>query len=116
MPPFRGLVEFRLRAVHAAGDLQETSVQGRRLTVGAQAVEGLPTHCSIGPAFIGKQRANAQRCEAAGLVLRVPRPGLCTDNGAMVAALGSQLVAHGATASRLDIPADPSLSITTVLL
>ena len=25
--------------------------------------------------------------------LRVPRPGLCTDNGAMVAALGAQLVA-----------------------
>ncbi len=31
-----------------------------------------------------------QRCDAAGLRLRVPRPGLCTDNGAMVAALGSR--------------------------
>src|SRR5439155_420961 len=28
----------------------------------------------------------ADRCEAAGVRLRVPRPGLCTDNGAMVAA------------------------------
>ena len=32
---------------------------------------------------------------AAGIRLRVPRPGLCTDNGAMVAALGAQLVARG---------------------
>jgi N6-L-threonylcarbamoyladenine synthase len=58
----------------------------------------------------------AQRCEAAGLVLRVPRPGLCTDNGAMVAALGAQLVAHGARASTLSIAADSSLPITEVLV
>ena len=57
----------------------------------------------------------AQRCEAAGIRLRVPRPGLCTDNGAMVAALGAQLVAHGAAPSRLDLPADSALPITTVL-
>jgi N6-L-threonylcarbamoyladenine synthase len=57
----------------------------------------------------------AQRCERAGLRMRVPRPGLCTDNGAMVAALGAQLVAHGATPSRLDVPADSSMSITEVL-
>jgi len=31
----------------------------------------------------------AERCAAAGIKLRVPRPGLCTDNGAMVAALGA---------------------------
>jgi N6-L-threonylcarbamoyladenine synthase len=57
----------------------------------------------------------AERCAAAGLRLRVPRPGLCTDNGAMVAALGAQLVAHGASPSALDIPADPSMPITEVL-
>jgi N6-L-threonylcarbamoyladenine synthase len=34
-----------------------------------------------------------ERCDAAGIGLRVPRPGLCTDNGAMVAALGAHLVA-----------------------
>ncbi|MDP9862999.1 MULTISPECIES: tRNA (adenosine(37)-N6)-threonylcarbamoyltransferase complex transferase subunit TsaD [Streptosporangium] len=55
-----------------------------------------------------------ERCEAAGVRLRVPRPGLCTDNGAMVAALGSDLVAAGITPSPLDIPADSSLPITTV--
>ncbi len=42
----------------------------------------------------------------------MPRPGLCTDNGAMVAALGAQLVAHGAPPSSLDIPADSALAIT----
>ena len=40
----------------------------------------------------------AERCDAAGIALRVPRPGLCTDNGAMVAALGAELVARGADA------------------
>jgi N6-L-threonylcarbamoyladenine synthase len=57
-----------------------------------------------------------ERCSAAGLRLRVPRPGLCTDNGAMVAALGAQLVADGATPSSLDLPADSSLPVTDVLV
>jgi len=34
-----------------------------------------------------------QRCAAVGVRLRVPRASLCTDNGAMAAALGSLLVA-----------------------
>ncbi|MGC5013788.1 tRNA (adenosine(37)-N6)-threonylcarbamoyltransferase complex transferase subunit TsaD [Streptosporangium sp. DT93] len=55
-----------------------------------------------------------ERCEAAGVRLRVPSPGLCTDNGAMVAALGSDLVAAGVAPSPLDIPADSSLPVTTV--
>jgi N6-L-threonylcarbamoyladenine synthase len=58
----------------------------------------------------------AQRCESAGLRLRVPRPRLCTDNGAMVAALGAQLLADGAAPSELDIPADSSLPIMEVLV
>jgi N6-L-threonylcarbamoyladenine synthase len=58
----------------------------------------------------------AGRCETAGIRLRVPRPALCTDNGAMVAALGSELAARGAPASQLDVPADSSLPVTTVLV
>ncbi|MGF7236779.1 MAG: tRNA (adenosine(37)-N6)-threonylcarbamoyltransferase complex transferase subunit TsaD, partial [Frankia sp.] len=54
----------------------------------------------------------AARCEAAGITLRVPRPGLCTDNGAMVAALGSLRVAAGAPASELDLAASSSLPLT----
>ena len=56
------------------------------------------------------------RCAAAGLRLRVPRPGLCTDNGAMVAALGARLVAAGRPPSTLSIPADSSLPVTEVLV
>jgi len=56
-----------------------------------------------------------ERCAAAGLRLRVPRPGLCTDNGAMVAALGAELVARGRLPSSLDHPADSAMPVTQVL-
>lgn len=56
----------------------------------------------------------AERCEAAGIRLRVPRPGLCTDNGAMVAALGAQMVARGRTPSGLDLPSSSSQPVTEV--
>jgi N6-L-threonylcarbamoyladenine synthase len=76
-------------------------------------------HVIIGGGVAANSRLRAlaqQRCEAAGLRLRVPRPGLCTDNGAMVAALGAQLVAGGAPPSGLGIPADSALPITDVLV
>ncbi|MFL6138355.1 MAG: tRNA (adenosine(37)-N6)-threonylcarbamoyltransferase complex transferase subunit TsaD [Frankiaceae bacterium] len=53
----------------------------------------------------------AERCERAGVRLRVPRPSLCTDNGAMVAALGAELLARGVEPSSLDLSADPSLAL-----
>lgn len=68
-----------------------------------------------GVAANSRLRALAQeRADAAGIRLRVPAPKLCTDNGAMVAALGAQLVARGATPSALDLPADSSLPVTEV--
>ncbi|MCU1658834.1 MAG: metalloendopeptidase glycoprotease family [Pseudonocardiales bacterium] len=76
-------------------------------------------HLIIGGGVAANSRLRAlaqQRCDAAGIRLRVPRPGLCTDNGAMVAALGAQLVAHGATPSALDLPADSALPVTDVLV
>jgi N6-L-threonylcarbamoyladenine synthase len=57
-----------------------------------------------------------ERCAAHGIALRVPRPKLCTDNGAMVAALGARLVEAGIPASPLDLPADSALPVTTVAL
>jgi N6-L-threonylcarbamoyladenine synthase len=70
-----------------------------------------------GVAANSRLRALAQeRCDAAGIALRVPRPGLCTDNGAMVAALGAHLLAAGAKASPPDLPADSSLPVTEVLV
>ena len=56
-----------------------------------------------------------QRAGALGIRVRVPRPGLCTDNGAMVAALGAELVARGRPPSSLDLPADSSLPVTEVV-
>jgi N6-L-threonylcarbamoyladenine synthase len=56
-----------------------------------------------------------ERAAARGIRVRVPRPGLCTDNGAMVAALGSELVSRGRSPSALDLPADSSQPITTVV-
>jgi N6-L-threonylcarbamoyladenine synthase len=57
----------------------------------------------------------AERSEASGIRLRVPRPGLCTDNGAMVAALGAELLAAGVPPSTLEFPADSSMPVTTVV-
>jgi N6-L-threonylcarbamoyladenine synthase len=68
-----------------------------------------------GVAANSRLRALAQsRASAAGLRLRVPRPGLCTDNGAMVAALGSHLATAGVPPSPNDLGADSTLAVTVV--
>jgi N6-L-threonylcarbamoyladenine synthase len=53
-----------------------------------------------------------ERCADAGLELRTPPPRLCTDNGAMVAALGALLVERGIEPDTLDLAADSSLALT----
>ena len=53
-----------------------------------------------------------QRCAAVGLTLRIPKPRLCTDNGAMIAAFAAHLVAAGAPPSPLDAASDPGLPVT----
>ena len=55
-----------------------------------------------------------QRCEKGGVKLRIPSPLLCTDNGAMVAALGSLMNSAGRAASAIDLRASSSLAVTTV--
>lgn len=55
-----------------------------------------------------------ERCAVAGIALRVPPVSLCTDNGAMVAALGAQLVASGTRPSSLEIPADSSQPVSRI--
>jgi N6-L-threonylcarbamoyladenine synthase len=56
----------------------------------------------------------AERTSAAGIELRVPPLALCTDNGAMIAALGAQLVRAGNAPSGLDFGADSTLPVTTI--
>ncbi|MCT1367269.1 tRNA (adenosine(37)-N6)-threonylcarbamoyltransferase complex transferase subunit TsaD [Rothia sp. p3-SID1597] len=55
-----------------------------------------------------------QRCADHGIRLVVPKLSLCTDNGAMVAALGARLVMGGVEPTGLDFAVDPSLPVTTV--
>ena len=56
----------------------------------------------------------AERCAAAQIELRVPPLSLCTDNGAMIAALGAQLVAAGRPPSTLLFGADSTLPVTVI--
>jgi N6-L-threonylcarbamoyladenine synthase len=58
----------------------------------------------------------AERCEKAGITLRIPAPGLCTDNGAMVASLGSLMAAAGRAPSPVAFDADSSLPVEVVSL
>src|SRR6201993_2305240 len=52
-----------------------------------------------------------ERCAAGALPWRIPRPRLCTDNGAMIAAFAAHLVTAGASPSPLDVPSDPGLPV-----
>lgn len=68
-----------------------------------------------GVAANSRLRALAQeRCERRGIAVRVPPPGLCTDNGAMVAALGSLAVQRGCAPSDLGFGTDPGMAVTEV--
>jgi N6-L-threonylcarbamoyladenine synthase len=87
-----------------------------RKAVAACRAHGV-SHLVIGGGVAANSRLRAlaaERCDAAGIELRVPRPGLCTDNGAMVAALGAALLARGAAPSALDFAADSALPVTTI--
>jgi N6-L-threonylcarbamoyladenine synthase len=54
------------------------------------------------------------RADRAGVQVRIPRPGLCTDNGAMVAALGARLVRTGRPPSPGDFPATSAMAVGKV--
>jgi N6-L-threonylcarbamoyladenine synthase len=70
-----------------------------------------------GVAANSRLRAEAtERCAKAGVELRIPDPGLCTDNGAMVAALGSLMVSAGKPATRGAFDAESSLPVERVSL
>jgi N6-L-threonylcarbamoyladenine synthase len=89
-----------------------------RKAVDAAVSEGIDD-ILIGGGVAANSRLRAmaeERAAAQGIRVRVPRPGLCTDNGAMVAALGAEMVARGRTPSRLDLPADSSQPVTEVLV
>ena len=55
-----------------------------------------------------------ERASRAGITLRIPPLRLCTDNGAMIAALGAQLVSAGYPPSGLGFGADSTLPVTSI--
>ncbi len=57
-----------------------------------------------------------ERTVAAGITLLVPRLTLCTDNGAMVAALGAQLVMRGVRPSGTAFAPDSSMPVRSISL
>jgi N6-L-threonylcarbamoyladenine synthase len=74
-------------------------------------------HLVVGGGVAANSRLRAlaqERCDDAGVTLRVPRPALCTDNGAMVAALGAEMVRRGRSPGGSGLPADSSLPVTQV--
>ncbi|NHN56650.1 tRNA (adenosine(37)-N6)-threonylcarbamoyltransferase complex transferase subunit TsaD [Calidifontibacter sp. DB0510] len=86
-----------------------------------KAIDACRTHGITDLQIGGGVTANSQlramaeeRCATAGINLRVPRVRLCTDNGAMVAALGAQVVARGLPPAGLGLGTDSSLPVSSV--
>lgn len=82
-----------LPVADGAASLQEAVADVlTRKAVAACVAHGVETLVVVGGvAANSRVRAlAAERCAAAGITLRVPPPGLCTDNGAMIAAIGDR--------------------------
>jgi len=82
----------------------------------ACAAHGVP-RLLLGGGVVANRRlreAAAERAVAAGVALRIPPLALCTDNGAMIAALAAQLIEAGHAPSGLDFGADSTLPATVI--
>ncbi len=87
-----------------------------RKTVAAATELGVGTVVIAGgvAANRGLRKLAEDRCAAAGVKLRIPRIGLCTDNGAMIAALGAHVIAAGGVPSGPLLTGDPGLDVSQV--
>lgn len=86
-----------------------------RKAVRACREEGIDT-LVVGGGVAANSRLRAmldQRAE--GLHVRIPPARLCTDNGAMVAALGAVLVERGVPATPMGLGADSSMPVESVV-
>jgi N6-L-threonylcarbamoyladenine synthase len=82
----------------------------------ACADHGVP-RLLLGGGVIANRRlrdAALQRGAAAGVTVRIPPLSLCTDNGAMIAALAAELIAAGRPPSTLGFGADSTLPVTEI--
>ena len=102
-----------------AASFQEAVVDVLTRKAVAACLEHGSEYLVVGGAVAANSRLRAvaaERCAAAGITLRVPRPGLCTDNGAMIAALGAKLMRQGAVPSDLGFATRSVLPISTVVI
>ena len=82
----------------------------------ACAQHGVP-RLLLGGGVIGNRRLREvalARAAEAGVAVRIPPLSLCTDNGAMIAALASELIASGRAPSSLAFGADSTLPVTEI--
>ncbi|MGX1934426.1 tRNA (adenosine(37)-N6)-threonylcarbamoyltransferase complex transferase subunit TsaD [Microbacterium resistens] len=82
----------------------------------ACADRGVP-RLLLGGGVIANRRLREQtieRAAAAGVTVRIPPLSLCTDNGAMIAALAAELIASGRAPSTLAFGADSTLPVTEI--
>ena len=112
-----------LRRMEAAGeepDIADVAASFQEAIVDVQVEKSLKAAAAEGieqVVIAGGVAANsrlrermAAACDEHGLRLLVPEIPLCTDNGAMVAASGANLLAAGARSS-FDLAADPNLPL-----
>lgn len=102
-----------------AASFQEAVVDVLTRKAVAACLDHGSEHLVLGGGVVANSRLRVvatERCAAAGIILRVPRPGLCTDNGAMIAALGAKLVRQGAVPSDLGFATRSVLPISTVVI
>ncbi|SHF81682.1 tRNA (adenosine(37)-N6)-threonylcarbamoyltransferase complex transferase subunit TsaD [Streptoalloteichus hindustanus] len=125
---FSGLktaVARHVESAHAAGrelavaDVAASFQEAVADTLTRKAIRACREHDVSTLVVVGGVAANSrvralaeQRCAEAGIELRVPPPRLCTDNGAMIAAVGDLLVRSGARSSATGLSVQPSIELT----
>lgn len=100
----------------AAGFSESVADVLTRKALDACAADGIDT-LVIGGGFSANSRLRelaAERAAARGITVRIPPIRYCTDNGAMIAALGAALVRAGAAPSSLELPTDSGMPLETI--
>jgi N6-L-threonylcarbamoyladenine synthase len=108
-----------INVADVAASFQEAVVDVLTRKAVAACLANDAEHLVIGGGVAANSRLRAlaqERCDDAGITLRVPSPKLCTDNGAMIAAVGAKLVRQGAVPSTLDFPTASVLAVSTVVV
>lgn len=73
----------------------------------------------VGGGFSANSRLRAlaaQRCEAAGITLRIPPLRYCTDNGAQIAALGAAAMRAGMAPSSMSFAPDSGMPLSQTVM